>query len=367
MVTMEVFDKLVKIRGSKSGLSAIDAALIFAFHDEEPFHTYIAFAKDLLLQCYNVRKYFFSKRVLATGSQSKDENASAKRNLGGWAGPHAFAIALLIATMENIKENSVFIEAGVFKGGTTACLSPVCKNKGVTYIAADTFSGLPGYDNAYGYREGQFYGSIEEVKYHLANNNALDGVEFAIGLFKDTLQSIKRPVVGIFLDTDLYDSSLSALNAIRNYIDQNTLIITDGCSLNRDFCEGVFAPKTPEPLAVHNFLKENNITAFYQHSYIGTLCIATLKCHSENIPYYESNFSIINGYSADFYFPFITLLTLSLFSGDEFYDIKWKECIKNKSIILSSTMCQSMIYEHINTLVTRLQKRKLPNPFNFFE
>lgn len=120
MLPDSVLHALMDIRGKSEELTSQDAGIIFAFSDEEPFSTYIQWCKKTLLHCYNVRTYYFSSAYKASLQQSRKGHKDEIRNSGGWAGPHLFLLAMMLNAFP--EKERVFIEAGVFKGGTVSCL-----------------------------------------------------------------------------------------------------------------------------------------------------------------------------------------------------------------------------------------------------
>lgn len=108
-------------------------------------------------------------------------------------------------------------EFGCFRGMSTATLSLACRATGRRVLVFDSFEGLPppaaqGVSIADGsvlpWREGDFAGSLEEVRRNVSAYGAIEACEFVPGYFEDTLPS--RPAteryVLIFEDADLTTS-----------------------------------------------------------------------------------------------------------------------------------------------------------------
>ncbi|NLV55717.1 MAG: hypothetical protein GXY13_08920 [Acidimicrobiales bacterium] len=100
----------------------------------------------------------------------------------------------------------VIVEAGSWKGGTTANLSLIADLAGRDLIVYDSFEGLP--EPAEGDRwasplgQGAFHGGLDEVKANVAAHGAIERCEFRKGWFSDTLGDHTEPIVAMFLDVD---------------------------------------------------------------------------------------------------------------------------------------------------------------------
>jgi predicted O-methyltransferase YrrM len=114
------------------------------------------------------------------------------------------------------------IEFGVYTGYSTAIIA-----EHMPVIGLDTFTGLPE-DWRPGFPKGKF--SDRHVLRHLrpgiAHNVMLLG-----GLFEDTLPPLLErglPDIGlIHIDCDLYSSTITALEGMREYIKPGTIIVFD--------------------------------------------------------------------------------------------------------------------------------------------
>ena len=80
----------------------------------------------------------------------------------GWAGVGMIPIAIYLYYLKSYGIQGKILECGVFKGGSTCCLSHICDYLGLELIAADSFEGLPTSVGYYG--KGDFKGSLQEVK-----------------------------------------------------------------------------------------------------------------------------------------------------------------------------------------------------------
>jgi len=125
-----------------------------------------------------------------------------------------FAISNHLAVLSSYGLNSPLLEFGCFKGFSTAALSHICHETGLHMEVFDSFSGLPPSDSSV-YQQGDFAGSIEEVRRNLKSFGRLDAVRFHKGYFADTVPGFKVPEVScIWLDVDL---ELSAKDAMQTF------------------------------------------------------------------------------------------------------------------------------------------------------
>jgi len=115
------------------------------------------------------------------------------------------------------------IECGVYKGGSTCKLSIVAKVAGRQVIACDSFQGLPeprDFDaihicrngKKYVFEEGDWLGTVEEVRSNLKCYGEPNLVSIVPGWFYETLPNLRhRKFACIFIDVDLYDSIICCL------------------------------------------------------------------------------------------------------------------------------------------------------------
>lgn len=121
-------------------------------------------------------------------------------------------LAMALKIFETSPEvDGVILECGTWKGGSAVNLSLVCKIAGRKLLIYDSFEGLPekeeGDREAANYKTGDYHGTLQEVKENIRRYGAIDSCEFIRGWFKDTLPTLKRPVLLAFLDVD-YEASL---------------------------------------------------------------------------------------------------------------------------------------------------------------
>ena len=112
------------------------------------------------------------------------------------------------------------VEAGCYKGGSTAKLSVAAKLLGRKLVAFDSFAGLPENKEKHGtsifggrinFRKGAYRGRLEEVKTNVQRLGALDTCEFVPGWFEDTMPQFRQPIAAAFTDVDLASSTRTCL------------------------------------------------------------------------------------------------------------------------------------------------------------
>jgi O-methyltransferase len=116
----------------------------------------------------------------------------------------------------------VFVEAGCFKGGSTAKFSIVADHLDRKLVVCDSFQGLPdneekhdrsifGYSIRDWFRKGAFCGRREEVERNVSDFGVAEVCEFVEGWFDETLPHFEQPVLGAYIDVDLASSTKTCL------------------------------------------------------------------------------------------------------------------------------------------------------------
>jgi len=112
------------------------------------------------------------------------------------------------------------VEAGCFKGGSTAKLSIVAKMTDRKVFAFDSFEGLP--DNVenhgltiYGempnFLKGRYEGTLDEVKDNVRRFGEIEACEFVKGWFERSMPQFHQPIAVAFIDVDLVSSTKTCL------------------------------------------------------------------------------------------------------------------------------------------------------------
>ncbi|MBM3296556.1 MAG: methyltransferase [Candidatus Aminicenantes bacterium] len=112
------------------------------------------------------------------------------------------------------------VEAGCYRGGSTAKLSLAAKRAGRKLVVFDSFQGLPEHEeppteNIFGetvrFPPGEYRASLEEVKANVARFGAPDVCDYRAGWFEETMPAASGPIALMFLDVDLACSTRTAL------------------------------------------------------------------------------------------------------------------------------------------------------------
>ena len=132
----------------------------------------------------------------------------------------------------------VVVEAGCYKGGATAKFSLAAKIAGRQLVVFDSFRGIPSNTEAHDrnifggqarFAEGDYRGSLAEVRENVSTYGAIDSCRFVEGWFEDTLPHFKEPISAIYLDVDLVSSTRTCLKYLYPLLEPGgTLLSQDG-------------------------------------------------------------------------------------------------------------------------------------------
>jgi len=121
------------------------------------------------------------------------------------------------------------VEFGCFKGFSSSMLSYACSLLGITLHIYDSFEGLPQSESSY-YKQGDFSGSIEEVKENIERFGAINTVVFHKGFFADSLKAqMPPPLIICWMDVDLAVSARDALEAAKTLLSPVGAIFSHEC------------------------------------------------------------------------------------------------------------------------------------------
>lgn len=145
------------------------------------------------------------------------------------------------------KPNTLWLEFGVASGNTINYISKFTDRK---VFGFDSFEGLPEY-----WREGFDKGAFTtNGKLPKVNNN----VKLIKGWFNETLEQFiknrNKKISFIHIDVDLYSSTKYILNTLKDYIDNDCVIVFDEL-VNYDGFDG----ETGELKALFEFINEHNV------------------------------------------------------------------------------------------------------------
>jgi O-methyltransferase len=112
------------------------------------------------------------------------------------------------------------VEAGCFKGGSTAKFSLAAAIKGFELVVFDSFEGIPENSERHekniqggpvSFSKGDYCGSLEEVTDNVRKFGSLQTCRFVKGFFENTMPHFSQPIVAAYLDVDLASSTRTCL------------------------------------------------------------------------------------------------------------------------------------------------------------
>ena len=114
------------------------------------------------------------------------------------------------------------VEAGAYKGASTSKISLFAQHVQRDVYVFDSFEGLPANTEAHEksleghsikgwFDEGNFAGSLDEVKTNISKYGVIERCHFIKGWFEDTMPLFKEPVALAYLDVDLASSTKTCL------------------------------------------------------------------------------------------------------------------------------------------------------------
>ncbi len=112
------------------------------------------------------------------------------------------------------------VEAGCYKGSSTAKFSIAASLVGRKLVIFDSFQGMPGnvethdsdiFGRPISFSEGSYRGALEEARRNVARFGDLEVCEFVEGWFADTMPSFAEPIAAIYVDVDLASSTQTCL------------------------------------------------------------------------------------------------------------------------------------------------------------
>jgi len=116
--------------------------------------------------------------------------------------------------------NGVVVEAGCFKGSSTAKFSLAADAVGRTLVVFDSFEGIPAnaepcQRNIFGkdatFQQGAYRGSLEEVRANVAKFGRSQRCRFVPGWFDATMPGFKERIAAAYIDVDLASSTRTCL------------------------------------------------------------------------------------------------------------------------------------------------------------
>ncbi len=134
---------------------------------------------------------------------------------------HALAFGVEILSLPPSVPGCI-VEAGCYKGGSTAKFSIFAKIAGRSLAVFDSFEGLPDNQEAHDksvlghsiegwFEKGKFRGALEEVQRNIRQYGEIEVCRFIQGWFEDTMPGFAEPIAAAYLDVDLASSTRTCL------------------------------------------------------------------------------------------------------------------------------------------------------------
>ena len=164
-------------------------------------------------------------RALPDAAQRRHLLARMRQITENVACPHneSHVLSFMIELLKQPADTEgVIVEAGCFKGGSTAKFSLAASLVGRRLVVFDSFEGLPpnrephttsilGHSISGWFEEGSFAGRIDEVRANIERFGAIDVCEFVPGWFDDTMPGLDLRVCAAYIDVDLASSTRTCL------------------------------------------------------------------------------------------------------------------------------------------------------------
>jgi len=119
-----------------------------------------------------------------------------------------------------LARNGCIVEAGSYKGGSSAKFSLAAKITSRELVIFDSFEGIPEHNEPHDkaidgepvrFDKGSYCGTLEEVKSNIAKYGCIEVCHFIKGWFEETMPYFIQPIVAIYLDVDLASSTRTCL------------------------------------------------------------------------------------------------------------------------------------------------------------
>jgi O-methyltransferase len=130
------------------------------------------------------------------------------------------------------------VEAGSYKGGSTAKFSLAARLANRRLVVFDSFEGIPEHAETHtkdifgrpvGFAPGSYSGSLEQVRSTIRRFGCLEACEFVKGWFDETLPRFDEPIAAAYLDVDLASSTRTCLrNLYPKIVNGGVLYSQDG-------------------------------------------------------------------------------------------------------------------------------------------
>jgi hypothetical protein len=209
------------------------------------------------------------------GKQMGYFNPAASHSLGhdkwsvGWAGDNLLSMAAYLYILRTYNVTGCVLECGAFKGASTACLSWVCHELGLTLYSADSFEGLPSEEGHYS--AGDFRGSIEEVTRNVNQCGRPECVHYIKGWYSQSLKNFNREILLLWVDVDLEQSTIDVLENVFRFVNTNGVIFSDGFTKDVDYEAYKIKLTGGEPAGFFRFFDAHRLNYREVNKFLGIL------------------------------------------------------------------------------------------------
>jgi hypothetical protein len=235
------------------------------YRQSQAIRDYIDFIAEMKTRFREIRANMLYRNPTATHQAGDDVWAA------GLAGDVMLTMAMYLYYLHSYGLRGAVLECGIFKGGSTCCLSWACHYLGLKLIAADSFEGLP--ESSGYYNTGDFKGSYDEVYGNVSKYGKIETVQFIQGFFADSLKGFHEDLMLICLDVDLYTSVMDALDYAFPRLLPGGVIFSDGLGAQTDFEGERLKANGGEAAGIVDYLEKHKISHKAKHvgykSYIG--------------------------------------------------------------------------------------------------
>jgi hypothetical protein len=199
----------------------------------------------------------------------------------GWHGDAMLPLANYLYLLRSFGVSGDCLECGAFKGSSTACLSYACDELGLKLHCADSFAGLPSDEGHYG--KGDFAGPRDEVEANVRKCGSIRAVNFIEGWYQSSLRGFATPLSLIWMDVDLQQSVLDAMENVFASLDRRGVIFSDGFA-PRDYAgENKIAATGGEPGGFYQFFERHSLDVIAMPT--GAKGISLILPHPEETPW----------------------------------------------------------------------------------
>ena len=125
-------------------------------------------------------------------------------------------------------EGDVFVEAGCWKGGSTAKFSLLCAINNYKLHVFDSFEGVEQTDDELSFFGGWYAAPERLVRENVEKYGCIEVVTFHKGWFKDTFRDpeIHGKIGAVYIDCDLKTGTMEVLDGIKNNLAEDALIFS---------------------------------------------------------------------------------------------------------------------------------------------